>query len=67
MKTSKVKKKIKELENAGLLDNFTSKQKKSLIVLIKNQQDFINSENERKETEKSLFKGKEFEFPINFK
>ena len=59
MKTTDIRKKMKLLENAGLLDNFTMRQKKCLKELIKNQQDFIILENDQKETEKSLFKAKQ--------
>jgi hypothetical protein len=58
MKRSEVNKKMKELENAGLLDNFTNEERKCLRQLIKHQQEFIIVENNRKETEKSLFKAK---------
>jgi hypothetical protein len=58
MKRSEVNKKIKELRNAGLLDNFTRRQLKVLRQLIENQLDFIIIQNERKETENSLFKAK---------
>jgi hypothetical protein len=64
MERSEVNKKMKELKNAGLLDNFTRQQRKCLRELIKNQQDFIILENERKETEKSLFKAKGLEFHL---
>ena len=59
MKTTDIRKKMKLLENTGLLDNFTMRQKKCLKELIKNQQDFIILENDQKETEKSLFKAKQ--------
>ena len=49
---------MKELEKVGLLDNFTKPQLKCLQELIKNQQEFIIMENDREETEKSLFKAK---------
>ena len=55
---------MKLLKDAGLLDSFTKQQQKCLKELIKNQQDFISMENERNETEKSLFKVKGFKFPI---
>jgi hypothetical protein len=58
MKRSEVNKKMKELKKVGLLDNFTRAQKKLLKQLIENQQDFIIMENDRQETEKSLFKAK---------
>jgi len=58
MKRSEVNKKMKELENAGLLDNFTNEERKCLRQLIKHQQEFIIVENNWKETEKSLFKAK---------
>jgi hypothetical protein len=59
MKRSEVNKKMKELENCGLLDNFTKPQLKCLRELIKNQQEFIIMESNRQETEKSLFKAKQ--------
>ena len=64
MKTTDVRKKMKLLEDAGFLDNFTVQQKKCLRELIKNQQDYIILENEQKETEKSLFKAKGIKFLI---
>jgi Lhr-like helicase len=59
MKRSEVNKKMKELEKVGLLDNFNKPQLKCLRELIKNQQEFIIVENDRQETEKSLFKAKQ--------
>jgi len=59
MKRTEVNKKIKELENCGLLDNFTKPQLKCLQELIKNQQEFVILENDQHETEKSLFKAKQ--------
>jgi hypothetical protein len=64
MEKSKLNKKMKELKNAGFLNNFTIQQKKCLRELIKNQQDFIILENEQKETEKSLFKAKGLELHL---
>ena len=54
-----VNEKMKELEKVGLLDNFSKPQLKCLRELIKNQQEFIIMENDRIETEKSLFKAKQ--------
>jgi hypothetical protein len=64
MKRSEVNKKMKELEKVGLLDNFSKPQLKCLKQLIKNQQEFIIMENDRKETEKSLFKAKGLELHL---
>jgi hypothetical protein len=64
MRTSEVNKKMRELKKVGLLDNFTRVQKKLLKQLIENQQDFIIMENDRKETEKSLFKAKGLELHL---
>jgi len=58
MKSSEVNKKMDELKNAGLLDNFTKRQIKCLRELIKHQQEFVIIGNERKETERLLFEAK---------
>lgn len=59
MKIRDVNKKIKELKNAGLLDNFTKPELKCLRELIKYQQEFVIIGRNREETEKSLFIAKQ--------
>ena len=58
MKKKKANKTFKDLENVGLLDDFSDEQKKNLKILLKNQQEFIVDEKNKIETEKSLFKVK---------
>ena len=58
MERKDVNKKMKQLANAGLLDNFSRRQKKCLRDLLKNELDFVIIGKEGKVVEECLFEAK---------